>query len=96
MAKFEAIDLFFIPGRGLVVIGRIAAGRVKVGMTFSLPPIPGNLTILALEWPYIRDQEGKRVWGRIGLLFSLGSDQENSRWKGTDVSGRIIEINEPS
>ncbi len=94
-AKFEAEGMFRIRGRGLVVVGRIIEGRVKVGMTFSLQPIPGELTILALEWPILHDENGEKVRGRVGLLFSLGGDQENSAWKDLDVGGRLIEINEP-
>jgi hypothetical protein len=94
-AKFEAESLFSIRGRGLVVVGRIIEGRIKVGSTFSIPPISNKLTVISIEWPYVVDENGERRRGLWGFLFSFRSEQENSAWKNIDVKGQIIEFNDP-
>ena len=94
-AKFEAEGLLSIRGRGLVVVGRIIEGSVKVGSTFSLQPIPNKLTVLTIEWVIAHDEKGNRREGLIGFLFSASSYQENSSWKDIKVKGRMIEFNDP-
>jgi hypothetical protein len=58
-------------------------------------PIQNELTVLAIEWPYVVDETGERRKGLIGFLFSASSYQENSAWKSIDVKGRMIEFNDP-
>ena len=93
-AKFEIEGVFSIRGRGLVLTGWVDEGRIKTGMTFSLPTISNKLTVLGFEWPHVDPKAGLRR-GLIGLLFSLGSDEANASWKNRDIAGQFIEINDP-
>ena len=85
--KFKVEDKFSIRGRGMGLAGSVIDGKVKVGMTVSLPSFPGKLTIKGIEMIHV---EGRQ--GIVGLLFSIDGKKDALLWKDFNVEGLILEL----
>ena len=85
--KFRVEDQFSIRGRGMVLAGSVVDGKVKVGMTVSLPSVPKKLTIKTIEMIHV---EGRQ--GIVGLLFPIESEKDALFWKDLSVEGLILDL----
>ena len=89
-AKFEVDSTFLIKSRGLVLAGWILEGKVKPDMIAVISSFPRKLIIQGIEM--ITANELRPRPRIVGLLFSLGSEQDISLWKVLDVKGQVIDI----
>ena len=94
-AKFEADSAFLIRGRGLVLAGWVVEGRIKPGMTLSIPSFPQKLVVQGIELITL-DPTAKVRPDIIGIRFSLFGEQESLLWRNLDVKGKIFEIDNGS
>ncbi len=90
-AKFEADSTFTILGRGLVLAGWVIGGRVRPGMSISIPAFPQRLVIQGIEHLAVDPKAALRP-GLIGLRFPLFGEAESTLWKQLDVQGKVFEL----
>jgi lactoylglutathione lyase len=84
--RFKVIDIFKITNRGLVIVGDILEGTIKIGDLLILKNEKYN--IVGLEYV---DKISERIF-HIGLLTSITDEIEILKIKAMNLNGTIVEI----
>ena len=84
----EIKDTFSINGRGVVVIGKLLSGSVRVGMTVSVLGKTGK--VLEIEAQNSKPQEYTKIGGDVGVL--VGGLKKEEFVKGHVLSFLYVTI----
>ncbi|MBO9199542.1 MULTISPECIES: hypothetical protein [Niastella] len=90
IGKFKINDSFRITGRGLVVIGDLIEGRVKIGsvVTFNTGSENATLKVSGVE------MGDNRSTGEyfVGLTFVYNDEIERRKYESLKLKEQIIEV----
>ena len=92
VAQFRILNSFKITGRGLVALGDLLEGRVKIGnyITFHTGTEKVTLKIGGVEMA--DNVSTKEFW--VGLTFVYKDETERKEFESLKLSEQIVEIME--
>ncbi len=88
MALFKAYETFAIKGRGLVLVGWVTEGIIKIDMSLNIPGFPQPLVIKGFEHMLTRDPNAPK----LGLFFPSTDPDEIQIWKNLDIKDKTFEV----
>ena len=90
IGKFQILDSFKITGRGLVVIGIILEGKVKIGAYLTINTGTTNV-LLRINAVEIMDKISTREFW-VGLMFVYSSKKEQEELENSKLPAQIVGI----
>jgi translation elongation factor EF-Tu-like GTPase len=90
IGKFSVKDSFTIKGRGLVVIGDIIEGKIKIGAMVSFNTSLGNIVLAIGGFKVGYHQLTGEEF--VGLVFMYKDKRERRKYQSLKLPEQIVEV----